>query len=63
MYSYYKIKNKGWNLTIPGQILDEHNKELDDKELPWAQVLNPPGNSGSQNTGETIRLAQGDVVV
>ena len=30
--------------------------ELEDKDLPWAQVLNPPGNSGSQNTMETFVL-------
>ena len=37
--------------------------ELKDEDLPWAQVLTSAGNSGSQNTAETVRLAQGDVVV
>ena len=37
--------------------------ELKDEDLPWAQVLTTAGNSGSQNTAETVRLAQGDVVV
>ena len=55
-----------WGQRYKVRIMGYHpysTAELDDKELPWAQVLNPPGNSGSQNTGETIRLAQGDVVV
>ena len=55
-----------WGQRYKVRIMGYHpysTAELEDKDLPWAQVLNPPGNGGSQNTGETIRLAQGDVVV
>ena len=55
-----------WGQRYKVRIMGYHpysTAELKDEELPWAQVLNPPGNSGSQNTGETIRFAQGDVVV
>ena len=36
---------------------------LKDEDLPWAQVLMPPGNSGSVQRAETVKLAQGDVVI
>ena len=36
---------------------------LKDEDLPWAQVLMPPGNSGSVNRAETVKLGQGDVVI
>ena len=55
-----------WGQRYKVRIMGYHpysTAELDDKDLPWAQVLQPPGNSGSQNTMETIRFAQGDIVV
>ena len=55
-----------WGQRYKVRIMGYHpysTAELKDKDLPWAQVLNPPGNSGSQNTMETIRFAQGDIVV
>ena len=55
-----------WGQRYKVRIMGYHpysTAELDDKDLPWAQVLQPPGNSGSQNTLETIRFAQGDIVV
>ena len=57
---------KAWGMRYKVRIMGYHpysNAELPDKDLPWAQVLTAPGNSGSQNTAETVRLAQGDVVV
>ena len=55
-----------WGQRYKVRIMGYHpysTAELEDKDLPWAQVLNPPGNSGSQNTMETIRFTQGDIVV
>ena len=55
-----------WGQRYKVRIMGYHpysTAELKDEELPWAQVLQPPGNSGSQNTLETIRFAQGDIVV
>ena len=55
-----------WGQRYKVRIMGYHpysTAELSDEELPWAQVLNPPGNSGSQNTMETIRFTQGDIVV
>ena len=57
---------KAWGMRYKVRIMGYHPysiAELPDKDLPWAQVLTAPGNSGSQNTAETVRLAQGDVVV
>ena len=55
-----------WGQRYKVRIMGYHpysTAELKDEELPWAQVLQPPGNSGSQNTVETIRFTQGDIVV
>ena len=55
-----------WGQRYKVRIMGYHpysTAELSDEELPWAQVLNPPGNSGSQNTMETVRFTQGDIVV
>ena len=55
-----------WGQRYKVRIMGYHpysTAELKDEELPWAQVLHPPGNSGSQTTLETIRFAQGDIVV
>ena len=57
---------KAWGIRYKVRIMGYHpysNEELEDKDLPWAQVLATAGNSGSQNTRETVRLAQGDIVV
>ena len=57
---------KAWGIRYKVRIMGYHpysNEELEDKDLPWAQVLTTAGNSGSQNTRETVRLAQGDIVV
>ena len=55
-----------WGQRYKVRIMGYHpysTAELKDEDLPWAQVLNPPGNSGSLNTAETIRMVEGDVVV
>ena len=72
--NYGKTPNVGIGTTIKvawGQrckvrIMGYHpysTAELEDKDLPWAQVLTHAGNSGSHNTAETVRLTQGDVVI
>tara|TARA_B100001287_G_scaffold66657_1_gene54457 strand:+ start:2823 stop:5036 length:2214 start_codon:yes stop_codon:yes gene_type:complete len=57
---------KAWGMRYKVRIMGYHPYsivELSDKDLPWAQVLTTPGNSGSLNTAETVRLAGGDVVI
>ena len=57
---------KIWGQRYKVRIMGYHPyslAELSDEDLPWAQVLTTAGNSGSQNTMETVRLTQGDVVV
>ena len=57
---------KAWGIRYKVRIMGYHpysDVELADDDLPWAQLLTSPGNSGSQNTRETVRLAQGDIVV
>lgn len=57
---------KAWGQRYKVRIMGYHpysTAELEDKDLPWAQVLTTPGNSGSQNTAETVRLNGGDIVV
>ena len=67
--NYGKISTeskKAWGQRYKVRIMGYHPysiAELKDEDLPWAQVLTTSGNSGSQNTAETVRLAQGDVVV
>ena len=67
--NYGKISTeskKAWGQRYKVRIMGYHPysiAELKDEDLPWAQVLTTAGNSGSQNTAETVRLAQGDVVV
>ena len=55
-----------WGIRYKVRIMGYHPYDsgiLSDEDLPWAQVLCPPGNSGSAGRMETIKLAQGDVVV
>ena len=57
---------KAWGIRYKVRIMGYHpysDVELANDDLPWAQLLASPGNSGSQNTRETVRLAQGDIVV
>ena len=38
--------------------------ELSDEDLPWAQVISPPGHgTGSAGVSKTIRFQQGDIVL
>ena len=58
--------DKAWGQRYKVRIMGYHpysTAELKDEDLPWAQCLSAPGNSGSQNTAETVRLNEGDVVV
>jgi len=58
--------DKAWGQRYKVRIMGYHpysTVELSDQDLPWAQVLTTAGNSGSQNTAETVRLTQGDVVI
>ena len=62
----FGTNDKAWGQRYKVRIMGYHpysTAELKDEDLPWAQCLSAPGNSGSQNTAETVRLAQGDVVV
>ena len=62
----FGTNDKAWGQRYKVRIMGYHpysTAELKDEDLPWAQVLTTAGNSGSQNTAETVRLAQGDVVV
>ena len=62
----FGTNDKAWGQRYKVRIMGYHpysTAELKDEDLPWAQVLTSAGNSGSQNTAETVRLAQGDVVV
>ena len=63
-----QIKNGegAWGNRYKVRIMGYHpydDELLKDEDLPWAQVLMPPGNSGSVQRAETIKLAQGDVVI
>ena len=63
-----QIKNgKGaWGVRYKVRIMGYHpyaKNLLADEDLPWAQVLMPPGNSGSSQRVESVKLSQGDVVV
>ena len=55
-----------WGIRYKVRIMGYHPYDtgiLSDEDLPWAQVLCPPGNSGSAGRMETIKLSQGDTVV
>ena len=63
-----QIKNGegAWGNRYKVRIMGYHpydDELLKDEDLPWAQVLMPPGNSGSVHRAETVKLAQGDVVI
>ena len=63
-----QIKNGegAWGNRYKVRIMGYHPYDeelLKDEDLPWAQVLMPPGNSGSVHRAETVKLAQGDVVI
>ena len=63
-----QIKNGegAWGNRYKVRIMGYHpydDELLKDEDLPWAQVLMPPGNSGSVQRAETVKLAQGDVVI
>ena len=56
----------GWAYRYKVRIMGYHPysiAELPDEDLPWAHVLMPPGNSGSGQRAESIKLSQGDVVI
>ena len=49
--------DKAWGQRYKVRIMGYHpysTAELKDEDLPWAQCLSAPGNSGSQNTAETV---------
>ena len=55
-----------WGVRYKVRIMGYHpysTTELPDEDLPWAHVLMPPGNSGSGQRAESIKLSQGDVVI
>ena len=54
-----------WGIRYKVRIMGYHpyDNSLPDEDLPWAQVLCPPGTQGSGGHMESIRLHQGDTVV
>ncbi len=58
---------KGWGIRYKVRIMGYHPyniSELPDADLPWAQVLLPPGyGTGSGSLYKTVRYQQGDTVV
>ena len=59
-------KDGGWGVRYKVRIMGYHppsTAELKDEDLPWAQVMLPPGSTGGAMIGRTIKFAQGDVVV
>ena len=54
-----------WGIRYKVRIMGYHpyDNSLSDEDLPWAQVLCPPGTQGSGGHMESIRLHQGDTVV
>lgn len=59
--------DKGWGVRYKVRIMGYHpynTNQLSDEDLPWAQVMLPPGSgTGSANTYGSIRFNQGDVVM
>lgn len=58
---------KGWGIRYKVRIMGYHPynvTDLPDEDLPWAQVLLPPGyGTGSGGLYKTVRFQQGDTVV
>ena len=52
-----------WAIRYKVRIMGYHPIELSDEDLPWAQVLCPPGTQGSGGHVESIKLHQGDTVI
>ena len=58
---------KGWSIRYKVRIMGYHpynNVELPDEDLPWAQVILPPGHgTGAAGLFKSIKFQQGDVVI
>ena len=58
---------KGWSIRYKVRIMGYHpynNIELPDEDLPWAQVILPPGHgTGAAGLFKSIKFQQGDVVI
>jgi len=54
-----------WGIRYKVRIMGYHpyDNSLSDEDLPWAQVLCPPGTQGSGGHMESIKLHQGDTVI
>ena len=65
--SWIENQGSGWGVRYKVRIMGYHpynNNQLKDEDLPWAQVMLPPGSgTGSANTYKSVRFNQGDVVV
>ena len=63
----YRKNQKAFGNRYKVRIMGYHpynTVELSDEDLPWAQVISPPGHgTGSAGISKTIRFQQGDVVV
>ena len=63
----YKKNQKAFGNRYKVRIMGYHpynTVELSDEDLPWAQVISPPGHgTGSAGISKTIRFQQGDIVV
>ena len=63
----YRKNQKAFGNRYKVRIMGYHpynTVELSDEDLPWAQIISPPGHgTGSAGISKTIRFQQGDVVV
>lgn len=62
-----QLNGGGWGNRYPVRIMGYHSynkNELPDEDLPWANVILPPGiGTGSAHILKTVKFAPGDTVV
>jgi len=62
-----QVSGAGWGNRYKVRIMGYHpysTAQLKDEDLPWAQVMLPPGHgTGANNIAKTVKFSQGDVVV
>ena len=62
-----QVSGAGWGNRYKVRIMGYHpysSAQLKDEDLPWAQVMLPPGHgTGANNIAKTVKFSQGDVVV
>ena len=62
-----QVQGDGWGVRYKVRIMGYHPEteaELKDEDLPWAQVMMPPGvGTGGAMIFSSVKFAQGDVVI